>query len=585
MRIDIYTLAVVLGIIHSIQFIIFLIEYYYHKSYKGPGWWLLWSGTSAMGFIFLFARQIKAVEYISILGQNLMLILASIFIYIGIMRFLGKRERRNLLVFIFFGFIIPFTYFVFWEDNIHIRTILIWLTLFIIATISGYDLYLYKNKSVEIAAKICILVFWGHGIFAASKVILLLTGSEINYVASDQFINTSTYFEIVIITIFWTYALIMMINQRLTSEMKHAKDHFEAIFNTTPDAIFITSLSEGSITNANDKFYELSGYRLEESLGKTTSDLKLWIDSERRDNYLSMIRDQGYCFDYEAAFKCEDGKKITGLVSGRSINLNDKLQLISIIRDISERKRREELTKIQNEQLQEINNEKDKFFSIIAHDLRSPFSTFLGLTEIMAEKLPSLPTNEILLLAAQMRDSARNLLGLLENLLQWSLVKRGLAKFNPKQIELYSEIHECVLTYLGASQKKQITLLLKVSENEMVYADQNMLRSLIRNILSNAIKFTPDGGSITISSETLPDNNCVISIRDTGIGISQEMQKLLFKMDTNTSRRGTNGELSTGLGLLLCKEFVSMHQGEIWVESEEGVGSAFYFKLPPSKSA
>jgi PAS domain S-box-containing protein len=402
-------------------------------------------------------------------------------------------------------------------------------------------------------------------------------------VASPQFINISSYFEIVIISVFWTYAIIMMINQRLTSEMKRAKDHFEAIFNTTPDAIVITNLTDGTITDANDKFYELSGYKPEESLGKTAGDLKLWFDSEKRDNYLSLIKQQGYCFDYEAVFQREDRKKITGLVSGRSINLNEKLQLISIIRNISERKKREELTKIQNAQLQEINSEKDKFFSIIAHDLRSPFSAFLGLTEIMTEKLPTLSGDEILILASQMRDSAKNLFGLLENLLQWSLIKRGIAKLNPEQIKLNPEMHESMLTYLGASQSKRISILLNVSENETVYADPHMLRSLIRNILSNAIKFTPEGGTVTISSERLPDNSCMISVRDTGIGISQKMQKLLFKIGADISRKGTSGEPSTGLGLLLCKEFVSMHHGEIWVESTEGEGSTFYVKFPPAE--
>ncbi len=584
MRIDVYTLAIVLGIIHAIQFVIFLTEFYYHKNYKGPGWWLLWSVTGLLGFIFLVTRQIKSVESISIFGQNLMLVLATVFIYIGIMRFLEKRERSNVLLIIFLIFIIPFSYYVFIDDNIHVRTILIWLTLGSVSFLSGYDLYLYRTKSIAIAANTCILVFLGHGIFAASKVILLLTGSEINHVDSPQFINTLSYIEALIITVFWTYALIMMINQRLTAEMERAKDHFEVIFHTTPDTILISSLSEGSITNVNDKFYDLSGYKPEEVLGKTIFDLNLWFDPVDRENYVSQIKEHGYCFDYEAVLQLKEGKKIVGLISGRIINLNEKLQLISIIRDISERKKREELTNQQNIQLQIINTEKDKFFSIIAHDLKGPFSTFLGLTEIMADKLPTLPIKEVIKLAGQMRDSARNLFGLLENLLQWSLIKRGMAKFNPEKIVLNSEIQESTLAYLDALQKKQISILLKVSENTMVYADKNMLRSLIRNLLSNAIKFTHEKGSVKVAAETLPDNSCLITVQDTGVGISKKMQDDLFKFNTNTSRKGTNGELSTGLGLVLCKEFVSMHNGELWVESKEGEGSAFNVKLPPGPS-
>ena len=233
--------------------------------------------------------------------------------------------------------------------------------------------------------------------------------------------------------------------------------------------------------------------------------------------------------------------------------------------------------------MQTINREKDKFFSIIAHDLKSPFSSFLGLTEIMAEEIPNLPLSEVIQLAAKMRDSARNLYGLLDNLLEWSLIKQGVTKFSPVQILLYPQIKECTITYLDPMQKKHIQLLIEVPTETKVYADENMLRSLLRNLISNAIKFTHEGGSITIAAENQPDLSCLISVTDTGIGISPVMQKLLFKIDASTSRKGTNGELSTGLGLLLCQEFATRHSGTIWVESKESEGSTFFIQLPSAK--
>lgn len=580
MKFDVHTLALALGITFAIQFIVFLIEYSQHKQYKGLGWWLLWSVAGVIGFLFLLARQIAPIERFSVVGQNTMLILASFFIYIGLMRFLGKKERLGLLLIIFAGFFFPFVYFVFFDDNIFIRGILIWLTVGIVSFVSGYDLYLYKNKSVETAARICMLVFLAHGLFSALKVVLFLSGNEINEYDSQIFFNTSSYIEILIITIFWTYALVMMINQRLTAEMKRARDRFEVIFDTTPDAIFITSLSDEIITSANDKFYELSGFDLEEVSGKSTLDLHFWEDSARRQKFLSAIHSQGYCFDYEAAFRRKNGNQIIGLISGRTIHIDDQIQLIVIIRDISERKKREVLTKQQNVQLQALNDEKDKFFSIIAHDLRSPFSSFLGLTEIMAEKLPDLPLTDVMVLAAQMRDSARNLYGLLENLLQWSMLKRGVAQFKPEFTLLHSEIDECIQLCSGIARDKLISLRLDVSSHLIVYADLYMLRSLLRNMLTNAIKFTPDGGKVSISATLQPDRSCLISVQDTGIGMSKDIQDKLFKIDGDVSRKGTNGELSTGLGLLLCHEFVSLHHGKIWVESIEGEGSTFFIQLP-----
>ena len=579
MKIDIYTFAIVLGIVYSIQFVIFFIEYNNHRSYKGPGWWLIWSAAAVVGFLFMVARQIPSFEHIAILGQNVMLLLAISFVYIGIVKFLDKPLKFKLVSVVYFLFLLPFCYYDFFEDNIHIRTILIWATVFVISTVYGYDLYKRRPKSLDIALNICILVFFGHALFAIFKVLLLLTGSEINHVFSPEFFNYSTYVEILFVTIFWTYALIMMINHRLSEDIGRVKDHFEAIYKTSPDAILITDMEQGIIESANEKFYELTGYRKEEVIGKSTLELHFWPNQMGRNQYIQLVGEQGRYFNFESTFLCKGEKVLSGLLSGSIIHLNEKPHLISIVHNITDRKERELEILKQNSQLQILNAEKDKLFSIIAHDLKSPFSSFLGLTEIMADEIPNLPISEVIQLAARMRDSARNLYGLLENLLQWSLVRQGLTKYNPVQIVLLPEIQESLLTSVEASEKKKITVEIKVPEELLVFADQNMLRSLFRNLISNAIKFTPDNGTVCIAASYISKDCCLISVKDSGIGMSKNLQQLLFKMDANNSRKGTNGEMSCGLGLLLCKEFVNMHQGEIWTESEEGKGSTFYVKL------
>lgn len=581
MRIDIYTFAIVLGITHTIQLVIFLLEYFSHKDYKGPGWWVLWCGSSILGFVFIQTRQIESIEHLSIFGQNVMFILASFFVYIGVMRFLEKKERRILLYIIFSLFLIPFSYYTFIIDDIQNRTIIIWTTVFFIAAISTIDLYIHRPKSENWAVWIILLVFFGHAIFAISKVVMLLGGSRIPTMNAQVWLNISTYMELLLVTIFWTYALIMMINQRLASDMKRARDHFEIIFNTTPDAIMISDLETSRIVSVNARFQDLTGYLPSEVIGKTSLEINCWSDLNNRNYFLNEIRHKGYCIDYEAQFILKNQETRTGLMSSRVINLNEHDHLISIIRDISARKSREQEIVKQNEQLQLLNNEKDKFFSIISHDLKSPFNSFLGLTEIMAEEIHKLPIGEVISLAAKMRNSARNLYGLLENLLEWSLIRQGVTKYNPGQIDLLTEISDCMTTYLDASQKKRIKMDVLVEPNAIVWVDQNMFRSLIRNLLSNAIKFTEEGGTISISASNNPDtNNCQIAVQDSGIGMSNEMIRQLFKIDASTSRKGTNGELSCGLGLLLCKEYVSMHNGTIWVESTEGEGSTFFVTLP-----
>ena len=233
----------------------------------------------------------------------------------------------------------------------------------------------------------------------------------------------------------------------------------------------------------------------------------------------------------------------------------------------------------QKEALEVANATKDRFFSIIAHDLRSPFSGFLGLTEIMAEDLASLTLTEIQDLAQGMNKSATNLYHLLENLLQWSLIQQASIPFNPKIIPLLATLDDSITMMYESAKRKNIVLTYDIPENIEVYADANSLQTIFRNLVSNAVKFTQKGGHVNVLVWIEAGQKVVVAIKDSGIGMSSKMLNDLFRIDVKTNRVGTAGELSTGLGLFLCKDFVEKHGGEIWVESEEGKGSTFYFTL------
>ena len=261
-------------------------------------------------------------------------------------------------------------------------------------------------------------------------------------------------------------------------------------------------------------------------------------------------------------------------------------EVIAIVRDITERKKTETEINHKNALLLKANAEKDKFFSIIAHDLRGPFNGFLGFTQLMAEELPDMTRDEIQQIALSMRKSATNLYSLLENLLEWSMLHRGLIPFDPVSVPLARKIKETSEMIIGSAQKKEIDVIFNVPENLSVFADEHMLETLIRNLISNAVKFTPKKGTVTVSATKTEDNFIEICIRDTGIGMSKAMVDNLFVLDAHTNRKGTEGEPSTGLGLTLCKDFIEKHGGRIWVESKEANpaagtagGSSFYFTL------
>jgi PAS domain S-box-containing protein len=270
------------------------------------------------------------------------------------------------------------------------------------------------------------------------------------------------------------------------------------------------------------------------------------------------------------------------------IPLRDKhsriIGLIGIGRDVTDRKKAEQELKFKNQQLIQANAEKDKFFSIIAHDLRSPFNAFLGFTRIMVEELNTMSLEEIKEIVLSLRKSATNLYTLLENLLEWSRMQRGIIKFHPVTFPLASNIRESIELIIGSAQKKEIVISYDIPDALSVFADVHMVETIMRNFISNAVKFTPRRGKIKISARKTADNYVEISVHDTGVGMTNELMVNLFRLIEQTGRKGTEGESSTGLGLIICKDFVEKHEGKIWVESEVGKGSAFYFTLPAGKS-
>ncbi|OFY60487.1 MAG: hypothetical protein A2Y71_05375 [Bacteroidetes bacterium RBG_13_42_15] len=262
---------------------------------------------------------------------------------------------------------------------------------------------------------------------------------------------------------------------------------------------------------------------------------------------------------------------------------NDMKLLISIGSQIAvsiEHKKAEEEIKLKNELLQTINAEKDKFFSIIAHDLKGPLSAFLEATQILTEEIQNMSLEEIKEITVSMRESATSIYGLLENLLEWSRLKRGMMDFIPETFNAKQKITASIAVLTESARKKEIKINYSLPEDLIIYADSHMFEAVIRNLVSNAVKFTPKSGEISISATATPDNNVEIKIRDTGIGMNRELIDKLFLLNEKTSRKGTEGEPSSGLGLLLCKEFIEKHNGKIWAESEEGRGSTFYFTVP-----
>lgn len=237
-----------------------------------------------------------------------------------------------------------------------------------------------------------------------------------------------------------------------------------------------------------------------------------------------------------------------------------------------------------NEKLAELNATKDRFFSIIAHDLRSPFNAIVGISSLLAEQIRQKDYDGIDEYAGIIEESSQRALALLLNLLEWARSQTGRIPFRPTAIPLQKLLLDSIALVQDAARQKEIAIHCDAPENVSIHADPEMLSTVLRNLLSNAVKFTRPGGQITLSARST-DLGWELAVRDNGVGISPENQTKLFRIDVSHSTAGTQDEQGTGLGLILCKEFVEKHGGQLNVESSPGQGSVFSFNIPQQHPA
>ncbi|MBC8005088.1 MAG: PAS domain-containing sensor histidine kinase, partial [Verrucomicrobia bacterium] len=252
--------------------------------------------------------------------------------------------------------------------------------------------------------------------------------------------------------------------------------------------------------------------------------------------------------------------------------------------DITERKCAENALKESEARLQELNATKDKFFSIIAHDLKGPFNSIMGFSDLLIRQIQERDYEGIDKYATIIQNSSERAMNLLMNLLQWSRSQTGNIEFNPEEINIAVLIREAAELFYDAALQKSIIIYLEIQPDTMVFIDRLMVSTILRNLIFNAIKFTYDEGEIIISAYQ-QKNECLITVTDNGIGIKQEAIDKLFRIDASYSTLGTHDETGTGLGLILCKDFVDKHKGKIWVESKRGSklergSTKFHFTLP-----
>jgi len=362
-------------------------------------------------------------------------------------------------------------------------------------------------------------------------------------------------------------------------DKEESEKYADTILNNMGDAVFVKDVGS-RILLANDALCNLMNIPRAKIIGKTLAEN---IPPDEMEGFLKIdkqvLSDGIENITEEQLTVGEDRKIIISTRKSRYIDAEGNKFLVVVIRDLTESKKVEEDLRKSELQLKELNATKDKLFSIIAHDLRSPFNNILVLCDIMKVQSSTPEDSQFEMNLGLVHSTAKNTLVLLENLLDWSKSQSGQIEFNTEKTSLSSVINEILDLSRSLAQTKGISIQVTETDEVEVFSDKKILKTVFRNLISNAIKYSKPGGEIVISTKEDKDQVRII-ISDSGVGMDGETLDNLFSINTNTPLPGTLNEKGSGFGLVLCKEFVEKLGGKIWVESEEGKGSDFIFTIP-----
>lgn len=375
-----------------------------------------------------------------------------------------------------------------------------------------------------------------------------------------------------------------LFNHKIKKELLETKQRYELAVEAGKTGVWEYIPSERK-TIVDSGFLKLIGIKGE---GKSTDENE-WINFvpiedleviSSKLNELIIGKSDHYSFEHRITRM--DGELRWVSSKGKLINDVERntVKIIGTMTDITDLKETERKLKHHSEELKKSNIAKDNFFSIIAHDLRNPFHTILGASELLASYSAEMNSEEIRETAQNIYRAAGNVYNLLVNLLEWSRFQTGKLEVKKTQFNLCEIVNQILELYSEQLEKKKLNLTKKCDDTCYVFADKYMIESVVRNLISNAIKFTPIGRSIEVNCQNLNDDFAQFSVKDQGVGIPTEIQQKLFHLENQISTRGTEQEKGTGLGLVLCKDFIEKNGGTISFESEVGKGSIFRVTIP-----
>ncbi|XDD48601.1 ATP-binding protein (plasmid) [Leptospira sp. WS39.C2] len=560
----------------------------YFKRLKFVKAWSLVSLLQAFGWITMGALRGQIPDWISISVGNSLIFISLVFYHSIILNLFGEKPqwKVGLIAAFILCLLLIFHHFSSFPQQYRIS---------IISFATGIQLLVTSkiifdaNKKAKLTSNFNFYFYLLSGLFLLGRfIIYTFTEVSVSQIAFGKGpIQDITYLFLYVTSVLMTFGFLLMCIDIFIKGQIENEEKYRLLAENSTDVIWVWNFRLSKFTYISPSVTSITGYTVKEAISKhlsstysekSYSELMNLLASRLEEFKINKLK---IPYTYELEQFCKDGTTIW--IEANTVfqfNYNDEIEILGVSRDIDSRKKSDLEKNRYFQELQLLNYTKDKFFSIIAHDLKGPIggmNTFIGMILEDLENRPIKRTKNDLNILYQ---SSGEVYALLENLLTWARSQTEEISFMPETISVYGMV-ETVISYVTFMiQNKEIQIQNSVDREVTAFADEKMLETILRNLISNAIKYSHIGGKVIIKSESNV-NLVTISVEDFGTGISEEIRNNLFRIDSKQkSMPGTLGERGTALGLILCKEFIEKNGGNINVKSEVGVGSKFYFTLP-----
>ena len=568
---------VLITIISTFVFTLLLKQYW--RRYNGVLYMLLCFALQTLALILILLRGLIPA-WISFDLSNTISVAGIILFYIGLEAYIGKKSSHipNIILLILFALV--HTWFTFGKPDLaarHLNIAVVWLIIFLECT--WLLLFRVPRSKIRLTMPVSFVCF----AFCLICIVRIIKFFIVGHNSQDYF--NSDMFDTVIILIsqvlliLLIYSLEHMFGSRLLQDIKSEEEKFSKAFNTSPYGIIITSLPNGEIIEVNKGLQNITGYSSQDLSGKTTNDVHFWLTEDDRNILIEELQKNGMVHGKELEFRKKSGELITCLLSSVVITINNENCILSSVEDISARKKYEVELIASREKAVESDKLKTAFMSNISHEIRTPLNAIVGFSTLLGE--PDIDSQKKESYIDLITKSSDHLLTIVSDIMEISNIEAGIIKLKKTEININTFLNDLYKQYKLKALEKGIEFRITTGlpDNSSYFqVDNTKLVQVLSNLLNNAFKFT-DAGQIEFGYE-LRNDFLKFYVKDTGIGIPVDMHDKIFDRFYQVIYSSSRPYEGIGLGLSICKAFIELSGGRIWLESNPDRGSTFYFTLP-----